>query len=627
MIVQGSSPVALPFDPERASAPEEWAAVGTAVVRERSGVLLVAGRGARKERWADRCAVAIARSLSKQGRRAVLADLSFDDPRLHDLLSEPNTEGISDIFFFGASPEHLARPSSRPFDFIPAGAYVPDPRAVLEHRNWPRLIGQLEASGGLFVGYVPADSPGIASLARVIGSVILLVDESETSRVRNAIPSGVPVLAILWPRPGSPAPKPAPREEVRPAPRAVPANPPAAVEQVKSTPRKGSATSPAARTAAVPTSRKGQVAASAVAPAHDEKKPPARKTASAPASTPSLSPPAERDGVSSTARTRIVTGRSTRDGGVKTKRAPPANEKDAAKVDLVRAPRQDEREALISDLRARQRIALAHPPGGLAAERTVVEPRPIVGGPVTGEPPVATPRRPARKRIERKKVRGRNPAVLVLVAALVVSVFGGIWYFGRDAFFNRGEAVEVSGPVGQRQLTLLSGDPSANALPYSVDIGIYATLAAAVRRVEDLTRAEPSIGFFVTPVLVDNAISYRVMAGPMADSAAAAAVLNLLIRRRHRTVQTGWDIRATPYAFLLGEYDTRTEAENRMETLRSQMIPSYVIEVPYTRGPARFHLYAGAYTGPAEADMLREVLRRVGIADTLVERIGRAPPT
>jgi hypothetical protein len=75
----------------------------------------------------------------------------------------------------------------------------------------------------------------------------------------------------------------------------------------------------------------------------------------------------------------------------------------------------------------------------------------------------------------------------------------------------------------------------------------------------------------------------------------------------------------------MGRYDTREEAVRETTTLKARGIPSYVVEVPYTQGPPRFHVYAGAYSGPTEASVMRNVLRNAGIMDTLVLRVGRIP--
>jgi hypothetical protein len=545
MTMDRSSTV-LPFDPERADASEELAAIGAELARQRRAVLLVAGSAARQERWADRAAITVAQAFSGCGRRPVLADLGFDDAVLHELVDLPNIEGVGDIFFFGASPEHVIQPvASRSFDLIPAGGYVPD-STVLEHRAWPRLLAQLDASGALFLGYVPASSPGLDSLARTVGNVILLAREDEAERLRAALPPGASVLKVLIPR---------------------------------------------------------------------------------------------SEGPSIAARPPIDTG-TARPLAARTDFAEPATKDEAAEAfERIRIPREGERDALIADLRARQRAALTRPPAGAPTAHSTVQPRPIVGGPRALEKPALTephvPRAAPRPRQVRRSPREilpklvipRSRMVITGAIVLLLSALAGIWQLGRGTLGARREVSDTArpdAPPASRQ-SALTGEPAGVALPYSVAIEAHQDLPTAVRRVESLSRVEPAIGFYIAPILVDSALYYRVMAGPVMDSTAAAQVMASLIRRGHKTGGSDWDIRATPYAFRLGEYELREQAEQRMKELQQLDIPSYVLEVPFTNGPPRYYLYSGAYSGPAEADVMRKLLRSAGLNETLVERTGRSP--
>jgi hypothetical protein len=47
--------------------------------------------------------------------------------------------------------------------------------------------------------------------------------------------------------------------------------------------------------------------------------------------------------------------------------------------------------------------------------------------------------------------------------------------------------------------------------------------------------------------------------------------------------------------------------------------------VPTPGGPSRWRLYAGAFQGAADANVLRPLLRGAGVPDSLVPRIGRSP--
>jgi hypothetical protein len=99
--------------------------------------------------------------------------------------------------------------------------------------------------------------------------------------------------------------------------------------------------------------------------------------------------------------------------------------------------------------------------------------------------------------------------------------------------------------------------------------------------------------------------------------------MQTLVARGAKTAESPGDVRETPLAFLIGAYDVRVDADARMNQLRESGVPSYVVEVPYTSGPVRYHLYAGAYSVPSEAEAMRALLRTAGVPDTLVVRIGQ----
>ncbi|MGH7555810.1 MAG: SPOR domain-containing protein, partial [Longimicrobiales bacterium] len=221
----------------------------------------------------------------------------------------------------------------------------------------------------------------------------------------------------------------------------------------------------------------------------------------------------------------------------------------------------------------------------------------------------------------------RSRRVITGAIVLILIALAGIWQLGRGYLGARRDVPETATPEAPAAArpSALTGEPSGVALPYSVAIEAHQDLPTAVRRVESLARVEPAVGFYIAPILVDSALYYRVMAGPVTDSTAAANVMESLIRRGHKTGGSDWDIRATPYAFRLGEYELREQAEQRMKELQQLDIPSYVLEVPFTNGPPRYYLYSGAYSGPAEADVMRKLLRSAGLNETLVERTGRSP--
>jgi hypothetical protein len=297
--------------------------------------------------------------------------------------------------------------------------------------------------------------------------------------------------------------------------------------------------------------------------------------------------------------------------------APPAERPDEAAAD---------RDALIADLRARQQAALAATertastephraivPGGRAGEGEREPRRELTEPPASAKPPPAV--------APTTRVR---PQVLVptLVVVLLLAALYGFWhYLGRDYVALRQEAQRQADGVTPAQPT--APEPAGEPLRYSVAIEAHPDLPTAVTRVESLTAAEPGMGFYIAPLLVDSVLYYRVLAGPVRDSASAAVLMDSLVARGHKTGSSEWDIRSTPYTFLLDEFATRDSAAARMNELRGLDIPAYVVEIPYTSGPPRYRLYSGAYSGPAEADVMRQLLRNTGLADTLVLRTGR----
>jgi hypothetical protein len=166
---------------------------------------------------------------------------------------------------------------------------------------------------------------------------------------------------------------------------------------------------------------------------------------------------------------------------------------------------------------------------------------------------------------------------------------------------------------------------TADSLPYSVAVEAYPEYAQAIARASTLARENADVGFFVTPMLLQGALWYHVMAGPVPDSAAGATLMQRLV---DEGVKTGgnpfFDVVPTRLAFDVGDFPSRGEAEQRGAALAQKSIPTYVVEVP-TGTTSVWRLYAGAFQGVADAAVLRPALKAAGARDSLVLRIGRAP--
>lgn len=225
--------------------------------------------------------------------------------------------------------------------------------------------------------------------------------------------------------------------------------------------------------------------------------------------------------------------------------------------------------------------------------------------------------------LRREKRRRVSPAVaLLLLAALALGGWVGVRHFFptvQDEPVDVTATAEPTAPATPEP----APEPIETEVAFSVAIEAHTDFGIAQERVESLRRAERDVRFYLAPVVVDGVIYFRVLAGPAADSASAAALLDRLVSQGHKSDADAWSIRPTRWAYHLGDFDTRDAAERRGAELVEHGIPTYAVEIPYTRGPSRYRLYAGAYEGPAQAEVMAQLLRSAGISATLVRRTGR----
>jgi cell division septation protein DedD len=160
---------------------------------------------------------------------------------------------------------------------------------------------------------------------------------------------------------------------------------------------------------------------------------------------------------------------------------------------------------------------------------------------------------------------------------------------------------------------------------FDVALGAYRDATVAAGRVSRLGAALPGIVLMSVPVEVDGVLYHRVLAGPAADSAAAAALAGRIAEATGLS-PSGWVIRTTPCAFLLGEMARRAAADQRAGELKAMDVPAYVLAVDYTDGSTRYRVYAGAFADENEASSLSAQLEKRGLdGATLSDRIGRLP--
>ncbi len=519
----GLWPDAVPFDPGSGTASHDMKShLNAAALPE--ALLLVTEPGTAA--WAGQAAVAVARALGEPDRRVVLVDVHVAAPALHEVLGEPNGEGIADVVLFGASLERVTlRPAGEPFDFVPAGAFAPDPAAVLDSDAWLRLLALIHADGATLLAFVRTDTAGLDALAARIPSVMVLADPERMTAVVAHLPESIVVHGVIRPALAVPVDAEATGGGGEPAPAPGPA---------------------------------------AIAPAD------------APATDPDAAPADEPPGA-----VPVVLA------GQETPAAPAAAEPAEAEDAIGRA--------MIADLEHRQRSAV-DAPVALPFDRE------LVGAAV----PDGTGKR-------------SSLAPWLITAVVVVILAAGAVVFG-PGFMGPQPATVAAGPAGPAAATAL---PRAEVLAWSVAIESLESFPEAALRADSLTAAVPGTLFSVAPIRVDGTTFYRILAGPLPDSASAAAAMQALVDRGLKIAPTPWDVRNTPLAFAIESHGDRAQADARVAELRALGVPGYVIEVPYTDGATRHQIYAGAYSAPSEAEAMRELLRTHVLPDTLVVRVGR----
>lgn len=631
-------------------------------------ILLVAGRRAIDAGWAPRAAVGLADGWCREGTRLVLADLGVGQASLDEVLGEASEEGLADVFLFGASLRRVIRSDpGRSFGFIPAGASPADSHTVLTDAGWRHVVAHFFREGATLLAYIPADAEGLDALALRLGAVIALVGPGDLEELEHRLPEDAAVLAVVEIPEAAVAPaqesfEPVASEDWQAGPVAVPSEEDAVSEPADTWAAHLEEARPAESEPVTAAGTAGRPEASdpwavdleEAEPAEGSEPVAAAEATAGPGEPLAAVGPDERiSAAETTARPeeRVSAVQATAEPGdrvlaMEAAAAAPAAEPSSAEAPASRAAEVGEPKAPDKGERPR---------GGMPESREDERPR---GRPLESprddrvdalwarrEEALARREKapqidvvPGRKPTEQERLREpfvlmRQPEprrrwvvlLLWLAAGVVVGLailFAILVYLGRTA-----EVTPLSSPgeLTPRTDADAAGPAIADSLPYSVAIEAYPQYAPAVERAAQLEREQRGVAFFVTPTRDRGSVFYHVMAGPVADSVGAAALMQRLLDAGVKTGASQWDIVATRLAFFLGDFASRASAEERLATLADRGVPAYVVEVPLPGGPSRWRVYAGAFQGNADAAVLRPVLREAGVRDTLVPRIGIAP--
>lgn len=162
---------------------------------------------------------------------------------------------------------------------------------------------------------------------------------------------------------------------------------------------------------------------------------------------------------------------------------------------------------------------------------------------------------------------------------------------------------------------------TTTTLAYSVTIGSFRELDVAATRAAAISEAD-GIFLAVSPVMVDGAVFHRVLVGPAVDTASANALADRIAGETGAD-RSGWLVRETPLAFLLGEMADIESATARVDELRELDVPAYLLAIDYSDGSTAYRVYAGAYSDEREASYLLTHLESKGLDATLSTRLGR----
>jgi len=516
---------------------------------ERPGPVLLLFDPRADRAWVADSAIALATGWNTAGRRTVLADLSIEDPILHERVGVPNLDGVVDLFLYGASLARSARPvPGRGFLLITAGTYTPEPDSIFRHARWGKIVeGFREAQASLLL-FVPLDAPGLPALRQWSDDVVLMGDRDDEELLESLVAPGFRVRAWLTPpaRPGAEA-------------------------------GRGSPAAPQAR------------------PGADAGRPGAPVPAPAPAPT----VPAERFP-------------QPEPGGFQPWLAPP---REAA------APREPEPLPSAGDVAHAPVASLPAPEPEW--EETVI------------------PTQPAGKRKKKTipKERKVSPLLLVLLvlALMAAAIAAGLRFLpgllqgGTVPAPATGERPQVPAPrAAARPTAADAGTPR----PYAVYVKAFhgdGGLEAARKLAADVQRQVSGTPAFVFTEEEGGVAFHKVYAGLLQDTVQGAALRAELVKRSLADTAGGGGpaalIQARPWAFDLGEYATRADADKRADELAQSAIDAYTTPVPQSDGTERYRLYVGAFADSGRAVPMQRTLEASRLPARLVRRVGRAPAT
>ncbi len=176
--MSADSQMLIPFDLDAGLLPD---ALDHAPSDSGEVLVLLADPSVRESGWAPRAAVGLAQGWAASGHRVLLMDGSVDEPALHTVMGEENTEGVTDAVLYGVSPSRIARTVGKGLLLATAGTVAADSAAVFRHPRWTSVLAACRDSGSLVLLYLPAGESGVEALTALADRVIRFRGESAGS--------------------------------------------------------------------------------------------------------------------------------------------------------------------------------------------------------------------------------------------------------------------------------------------------------------------------------------------------------------------------------------------------------------------------------------------------------------
>ena len=636
-------------------------------------VVLAATPFARRDAWASRAAVLMAREWAGEGLRIFLMDLGLEDPSLHQVLGLPNEEGVSDAFLFGASIQHIAKPAlDNGVFFASAGAPPGDTEEVLGHPRWNDLAGGFSEAEATLLLFLPTEIPGAGKILSRATEILFLAARGESAEAHLG-PASIKVVTTLGPL-GTPPEEETPETEI-PASSTEEGERP--VLDFPDEPREGAVDEFGQPVASAEFDLEGGLELAegfGVEMGDDEDLLPGFDDVAAPSEgeaaedggeggwdsshgagpmDEAFGPGPDEDAVAqgeigSGFGDELVMGTSLaeapsgapRPSAEEGKVRSSAPDFGADFVDLPPvdgpAPGDDSQGGFGLDLVQGPDFGSPAGPTGTGEELQAPPgearaPEPVPQAPrdlPSEEPQVQERRRPPRRKAPKRKLPWGLLAAVVLVLAFLGSAIGtALGYVDVPGFtFLRDLFSEVPDPP----LTLAGPQANEETLRYSLVLFTYdeEELAPAIDMLDALQGRLPDLLLTLVPGETDGRTTYTLLAGPAVDRVEAENLRGPIAEVLTREEPASWSIRETPRAFYLGERGTLREAEDYLASVTTGGLHAYILHVtfPEPEGSESYQILTGAFMGVRDARPLQLMLRGLGFRDApLIERRGRLP--